>query len=62
MHSNQTIHCQQMLGGVGVEVMHCRADAPRLNPTLAILNFFSLKIEGTYKFINRNFKRERNFM
>ena len=57
MHSNQTIHCQQMLGGVGVEVMHCRADAPRLNPTLAILNFFSLKIEGTYKFMNRNFKR-----
>ena len=46
-----------MLGGVGVEVMYCRADAPRLNPTLAILDFFSLKIEGTYKFMNRNFKR-----
>ena len=28
---------------VGVEVMHCRADAPRRNPTRAILNFFFLK-------------------
>ena len=38
---------QQILGGVGVKVMHCRADAPRSNPTRAILNFFSLKIEET---------------
>ena len=40
-------HCQQILGVVGVKVMHYRADAPRLNPTCDILNFFSLKIEET---------------
>ena len=40
IYSNQTIHCQEILGGVGVKVMHCRADAPRSNPTLATLNFF----------------------
>ena len=28
--------------------MHCRADAPRSNPTRAILNFFALKIEETF--------------
>ena len=29
-----------MLGGVGVKVMHCRADVPRSTSTRAILNFF----------------------
>ena len=37
----------QTLGVVGVKVMHCRADDPRLNITRAILNFSSLKIEET---------------
>ena len=42
IYSNQTIHCQQILGGLlGVKVMHYRADAPRSNPFRAILNFFS---------------------
>ena len=45
MYSNQTIHCQQILGGVGVKVMHCRAAASRSNPTDS--DFFSLKIEET---------------
>ena len=36
-------------------MINCRAYAPRSNPTRAILNFFSLKIEET-------FKRQRNFM
>ena len=62
IYSNQTIHCQQILCGVGFKVVHCRVDAPRSNPTRAILNFFSLKIEETYTFMNRNFQRQRNFM
>ena len=41
--------------------MHCRADAPRSNPTRAFLNFFSLKIEETWTFMNRNFKRLEKF-
>ena len=28
IYSNQTIHGQQILGGEGVKVMHCRADVP----------------------------------
>ena len=32
-----------MLGGVGVKVIHCRADAPRSDSTRAILTFFFLK-------------------
>ena len=43
--SNQTIDCQQILGGVEGKVMHCRADAPKSNSTRAFLIFFSLKIE-----------------
>ena len=35
--------------------MHCRADAPRSNPTRAILNFFSLKIERDLKFYEQKF-------
>ena len=41
--------------------MHCRADAPRSTPTRVILNFFSLKIEETWTFMNRNFKRLEKF-
>ena len=33
MYASQIIHCQQILSGVGVTVMHCRANAPRSNPT-----------------------------
>ena len=50
-----THHCQEILGGVGVKVMHCRADAPRSNPTRAILNFFSLKIEEDLEFYEQKF-------
>ena len=41
--SNQTIDCQQILGGVEGKVMHCRADAPKSNSTRAFLIFFFLK-------------------
>ena len=54
-YSNQTIHCQQISGGVVVKVMHCRADGPRSNPTSAFLNFFSLKIERDLKFYEQKF-------
>ena len=40
-------------------MINCRADAQRSNPTRAILNFFSLKIEETYTLMNRNFKRQK---
>ena len=46
--SNQTIDCQQILGGVEGKVMHCRADAPKSNSTRAFLIFFSLKIEQKF--------------
>ena len=62
IYSNQTIHYQQILEGVEVKVMHCRSHAPRSIATRTILQFFSLKIEETQTFMNRNFKRQRNFM
>ena len=56
---NQTGIRQQILGGVGVRVMHSRSDAPSSNLTHSILDcFFSLKIEDTLTFMNissRNF-------
>ena len=59
IHLNQTGIRQQILGGVGVRVMHSRSDAPSSNPTHCILNcFFPLKIEDTLTFMNissRNF-------
>ena len=42
---DQTIHCQQIFGGVEVKVMHCKADPLRSYPTRVILNFFSLKLK-----------------
>ena len=41
--------------------MHCRTDVPRSTPTQVIPNFFSLKIEETLTFMNRNFKRLEKF-
>ena len=44
IHINQTGIRHQILGGVGVRVMHSRSDAPSSNPTHSILNcFFFLK-------------------
>ena len=37
---NQTGIRHQILGGVGVRVMHSRSDAPSSNPTHSILNCF----------------------
>ena len=59
IYLNQTGIRHQILGGVGVRVMHSRSDAPSSNPTHSILNcFFSLKIEDTLTSMNissRNF-------
>ena len=59
IYLNQTVICHQILGGVGIRVMHSRSDAPSSNPTHSILNhFFPLKIEDTLTFMNissRNF-------
>ena len=53
IYFNQTGIRHQILGGVGVRVMHSRWDAPSSNPTHSILNcFFSLKIEDTLTFMN----------
>ena len=56
IYLNQT---HQILGSVGVRVMHSRSNAPSSNPTHFILNcFFSLKIEDTLTFMyisSRNF-------
>ena len=40
IHLNQTGIRHQILGGVGVRVMHSRSDAPSSNPTHSILNCF----------------------
>ena len=40
IYLNQTGICHQILGGVGVRVMHSRSDAPSSNPTHSILNCF----------------------
>ena len=40
IYLNQTSICHQILGGVGVRVMHSRSDAPSSNPTHSILNCF----------------------
>ena len=40
IHLNQTSFRHQILGGVGVRVMHSRSDAPSSNPTYSILNCF----------------------
>ena len=40
IYLNQTSFRHQILGGVGVRVMHPRSDAPSSNPTLSILNCF----------------------
>ena len=58
-YSNQTIHCQQILGDVGV--MHCRDDAPWSNPTCAILNFFSLKNWRDLDFYEQKFQETEKF-
>ena len=60
IYLNQTGIRHQILGGVGVRVMHSRWDVPSSNPTHSILNcfFLSLKIEDTLTFMNissRNF-------
>ena len=55
------IHCQQILSGVVVKVMHCRADAPRWNPTCAILNFFSLKNWRDLDFYEQKFQETEKF-
>ena len=48
IYFNQTGIRHQILGDVGVRVMHSRSDAPSSSPTHSILNcFFSLKIEDT---------------
>ena len=43
IYLNQTGIRYQILGGVGVRVMHSRSDAPSSNPTHSILNCFFLK-------------------
>ena len=40
IHLNQTDIRHQILGGVGVRVMHSRSDVPSSNPTHSILNCF----------------------
>ena len=40
IYLNQTGVRHQILGGVGVRVMHCRSEAPSSNPTHSILNCF----------------------
>ena len=40
IYLNQTGIRHQILGGVGVRVMHSRSDAPSSNPTHSILNCF----------------------
>ena len=40
IYLNQTDIRHQVLGGVGVRVMHSRSDAPSSNPTHSILNCF----------------------
>ena len=40
IYLNQTDIGHQILGGVGVRVMHSRSDAPSSNPTHSILNCF----------------------
>ena len=40
IYLNQTSIRHQILGGVGVRVMHSRSDAPNPNPTHSILNCF----------------------
>ena len=40
IYLNQTEIGHQILGGVGVRVMHSRSDAPSSNPTHSILNCF----------------------
>ena len=40
IYLNQTAVPHQILGGVGVRVMHSRSDAPSSNPTHSILNCF----------------------
>ena len=40
IYLNQTDIGPQILGGVGVRVMHSRSDAPSSNPTHSILNCF----------------------
>ena len=51
---NQTDLRHQILGGVGVRVVHSKSDAPSSNPTHSILLklVFSLKIEDTLTFMN----------
>ena len=60
IYLNQTVIRHQILGGVGVRVMHSRSDAPSSIPTHSILNcFFSLNIEDTFTFMNTS---SRNFI
>ena len=40
IYLNQTDFCHQILGGVGVRVMHSRSDAPSSNRTHSFLNCF----------------------
>ena len=40
IYLNETGIRHQILGGVGVRVMHSRSDAPSSNPTHSILNCF----------------------
>ena len=41
IHLNQTGIRHQLLGGVGVRVMHSRSDAPSSNPTHSIGKFIT---------------------
>ena len=43
IYLNQTDIHHQILGGVGVRVMHSGSDAPSSNPTHSILTCFFLK-------------------
>ena len=40
IYLNQTSIRHQILGGVGVRVIHSKSVAPSLNPTHSILNYF----------------------
>ena len=41
--------------------MHCRADAPRLNPTRTTFNFFSLKIWRDLDFYEQKIQETEKF-
>ena len=56
IYLNQTGIRHQILGGVGVRVMHSRLDAPSSNPTHSILNCFDFYEHFIKKFHIRKVK------